>query len=85
MKILSPLDKVDEVGALAEAGADELFCGLLTEDWHNCYIAGAINRRPGGGANFTRWEDLETVVQVAHDRKVPVILTLNEHYYLPEQ
>jgi U32 family peptidase len=85
VKILSPLDKVEEVEALAEAGADELFCGLLTEDWHNRYIAGAINRRPGGGANFTRWEDLQAAVRAAHGHKIPVILTLNEHYYLPEQ
>jgi len=49
MKLLSPVDKIDEVEKLIEAGANELFCGLLTSDWHNKYIAGAINRRLGGG------------------------------------
>jgi putative protease len=85
LKLLSPVDKVEEVPDLIEAGADELFCGLLTEDWHNLYIAGAINRRPGGGANFTSWENLTRCIQVSHSLGRPVYLTLNEHYYLEKQ
>ncbi|MFH0942526.1 MAG: U32 family peptidase [Chloroflexota bacterium] len=85
MKILSPVDKVSEVEALIEAGAEELYCGLLLADWHNKYIAGAINRRPGGGANFTQYRDLASCVEIAHAHRVPVILTVNEHYYTPGQ
>ncbi len=85
MKLLCPVDKVEEVSELVEAGADELFCGLLTEDWHNQYIAGAINRRPGGGANFTSWDDLTRCIQTAHGLGRPLYLTLNEHYFLEEQ
>jgi len=85
MKLLSPVDKVDEVEKLITAGANELFCGLLTSDWHDKYIAGAINRRPGGGANFTTFDDLERCVNIAHSHAIPVFLTLNEHYYTPKQ
>lgn len=85
MKLLSPVDKVSEVEALISAGADELYCGLLLANWHDKYIAGAINRRPGGGANFTRYQDLESCVSLAHARGVAVILALNEHYYTPGQ
>jgi len=85
MKLLSPVDKVNEAEALIKAGADELFCGLLLSDWHDKYIGGAINRRPGGGANFTRYQDLESCLGVAHAHGVPLILTLNEHYYTPVQ
>ncbi len=85
VKILSPLDKVNEVAPLIVAGADEFYCGLLTEDWHNRYIAGAINRRPGGAANFTRLDDLAEAVAAARAHGAPVILTLNEHYYTEEQ
>ena len=85
MKILSPVDKVAEVAPLIEAGADEFYCGLLTADWHDRYIAGAINRRPGGGANFTRPDDLAACVAAAHAGGASVILTLNEHYYTEEQ
>jgi collagenase-like PrtC family protease len=85
MKILSPVDKVEEVELLIQAGADELYCGLLTEEWHNLYIAGSINRRPGGGANFTTLSKLEECVTIAHAHTIPVFLTLNEHYYINKQ
>ncbi|MBA7640609.1 hypothetical protein ES703_48279 [subsurface metagenome] len=85
MKLLSPVDKVDEVEEIIEAGADELFCGLLTEEWHSKYIAGAISRRPGGGANFTTFDALQDCINIAHSHGVPVFLTLNEHYYTPVQ
>ena len=85
MKLLSPVDKIDEVERLIQAGADELYCGLLTSDWHYKYIAGAINRRPGGGANFTTFDELQTCVSLAHSHAIPVFLTLNEHYYTPKQ
>jgi collagenase-like PrtC family protease len=85
MKLLSPVDKIDEVEKVIQAGANELFCGLLTSDWHNKYIAGAINRRPGGGANFTTFDELRSCVSIAHSHAIPVFLTLNEHYYTPKQ
>ncbi|MEW6142311.1 MAG: U32 family peptidase [Chloroflexota bacterium] len=85
MKLLSPVDKVEEVEPLIQAGADELYCGLLTEEWHNQYIAGSINRRPGGGANFTTFDQLDECVSIAHSHTIPVFLTLNEHYYIEKQ
>ena len=85
MRLLSPVDKIDEVEQLIQAGADELFCGLLTPEWHNRYVAGSISRRPGGGANFTTFDELQSCVSIAHSHDVPVILTLNEHYYTPQQ
>jgi len=85
VKLLSPVDKVEEVKPLIKAGADELYCGVLTEDWHNQYIAGSINRRPGGGANFTTFDQLDECVSIAHSHTVPVFLTLNEHYYIEKQ
>jgi putative protease len=85
MRLLSPVDKTDEVEQLIQAGADELFCGLLTPEWHNRYVAGSISRRPGGGANFTTFDELHSCVNIAHSHGIPVFLTLNEHYYIPQQ
>ena len=68
MKILLPVDKVQEVEKVIEAGADELYCGVLTSDWHSKYIAGSINRRPGGRANFTTIDNLKECVSIAHYR-----------------
>ncbi len=85
MKLLSPVDKIEEVAQLIKAGADELYCGLLTEEWHTKYIAGSINRRPGGGANFTTFDELKACINIAQTHSIPVFLTLNEHYYTPKQ
>ena len=87
MNILSPVDKVEETEIIIKAGANELYCGLLTSDWHNKYIAGSINRRPGagGGANFSTFDELESCVNIAHSYDIPVFLTLNEHYYTTKQ
>ena len=85
MKLLSPVDKIEEVEKLIKTGANELYCGLLTSDWHDKYIAGAINRRPGGGANFTTFDELQSCVNIAHSYAIPLFLTLNEHYYTPKQ
>jgi len=85
IKILSPVDKIEEVRKVIEAGADELYCGLLTPDWHNKYIAGSINRRPGGRANFTTIDELKSCVEIARSFDIPVYLALNEHYYIEKQ
>jgi len=85
IRILSPVDKIEEVKQVIEAGADELYCGLLTADWHNKYIAGSVNRRPGGKANFTTIGELKSCVSIARSYDTPIYLTLNEHYYIKEQ
>jgi putative protease len=85
MRLLSPVDKVEEVEEIIKAGANELYCGVLTSEWHDKYIAGSINRRPGGGANFTSFDELRICVEIAHSYNIPVLLALNEHYYTQKQ
>jgi hypothetical protein len=46
IKILAPVDKVEEVSQVIEAGADELYCGLTSGEWLQKYTLAAINRRP---------------------------------------
>ena len=78
MKILSPVDRVEEVDELVKAGADELYCGGLTKDW--AYRTVSVNRRHEKQASFETFEELETCVKIAHSYGIPVFLTLNEHY-----
>jgi len=85
MKILSPLDSVDEVDALVDAGAAEFYCGLLDKRWHESYPVISINRRPAGKGHFRSFVDLGEAVKRAHDRGASVYFTLNEHYYTDEQ
>ena len=85
MKILSPLDSKEEVEELIQAGADEFFCGLLEEKWHEKYPVISINRRPAGKGHFRSFADLKEAVMMAQDHHVPVYFTVNEHYYIDEQ
>lgn len=81
IKILAPVDKVEEVSQLIESGADELYCGLISSDWLQKYTIAAINRRPSLACNFKFFEELKDAIEIAHSYDVPVALTINEHYY----
>jgi len=85
MKILSPLDRKEEVDELAREGAGEFYCGLLDETWHEKYPVISINRRPAGKGHFRRFEDLKDAVSRSRNHGIPVYFTLNEHYYVDEQ
>jgi len=85
MKILSPLDSIDEIEDLARTGADEFFCGVLEEQWYEKYPVISINRRPAGRGHFKSFSHLTDAVKKAHDLGRKVYFTLNEHYYVHEQ
>ena len=92
ISILSPVSRVEEVEEVIAAGADELYCGVLPDDWREQYtVSASINRRqednplPGTGPHFRSFEELAESVKRAHARAVPVYLTVNEHYYAHHQ
>ncbi len=85
MKILSPLDKVEEVIPLIEAGAGEFYCGVLEETWYNPYPVISINRRPAGKGHFRNFEELKKAADISHSNNTPVFFSINEHYYTKSQ
>ncbi|MFA5005050.1 MAG: U32 family peptidase [Candidatus Omnitrophota bacterium] len=81
MKILSAFSKKDEVLPLIDAGADELYCGIVPYAWEAKYsVFDTLNRREGYGANFSSFNDLSAAVRSAHNREVPVFITMNGLY-----
>jgi U32 family peptidase len=92
LKILSPLSRIDEVEPLIDAGADEFYCGVLPAEWREKYtVAACLNRRQEDNAfintspHMSSFADLEEAVRRSHKRSIPVVLTINEHYYSREQ
>ncbi len=85
MKIMAPVDRVEEVDELIDSGAGELYCGLLWDKWLENYTIAMINRRPASVCNLKSFESLRQLTDKAHKKGVPVGLTVNEHYYLHEQ
>lgn len=81
MKILAPFSKKEEVEPLIDAGADELYCGIVPAEWRNKYtIFDTLNRRENYGANFSNFKDLQYATQLAHIKNIPVYVTMNGLY-----
>jgi putative protease len=85
MKIFSPLDRIEEVEPLIEAGAEEFYCGVLEETWYTSYPVISINRRPAGKGHFRSFEELKEAVDISHKNNIPIFFTINEHYYTKRQ
>ncbi|MBM3271203.1 MAG: U32 family peptidase [Candidatus Sericytochromatia bacterium] len=86
MKLLAPVSAHEEVAPLIAAGAEEIYCGLVPAAW----VSGEdpahwLNRRSARGANLHSIGELRAVLASAHDRAVPVFLTLNAHHYQQRQ
>jgi len=79
LKIISPFREKEEVIPLIEAGADELYCGYLSPEWEKRYTAFEFERK-GGGSNLTDLTQLRQAVDLAHEKGIPVYLTLNGLY-----
>lgn len=86
MKILTPINSLQEVEMLAENGAEEFYCGLVPEEWLHHY-GGALwlNRRSPKGGNVQTFAELNALIAAAHQYGIPVFLTLNAPAYAPEQ
>jgi len=84
IKILSPIDAPSEADKLINAGADEFYCGLFPEEWKNKYFPASFDRRPSG-SHLKSFEELKELINISHEKSVPVYLTLNEHYYTEKQ
>lgn len=81
MKIVAPLNRLNEIEGLISAGADELYCGLIDETQWQVYASSAcLNRRENIFSNLNNLAELKQAVQIAHRHSVPLILTLNEFY-----
>jgi len=86
MKILAPFSKQGEVLPLIEAGASELYCGVVESEWEKKYsLVSSINLRHDRAANISSFSELSKSVEQAHSCKAKVFLTLNAHFYSEKQ
>lgn len=86
MKVLAPISSHEELDMLAAAGAEELYCGMVPREWMEKYTGAVwLNRRSPKGGSLESYADLRQLVDDAHERGLPVFLTLNSPYYTAEQ
>ena len=79
MKIVAPIRQLDEIAALARAGADELYCGVTPREWAERFGGASANRRPGG--NLPSLAALAEAVALAHRNGVQLSLAINARQY----
>lgn len=79
MKITAPISRIDEIAPMADAGADELYCGVVPKEWIARFNTGAVNRRYFG--NLDSMEQLAQAVDLAHGKGVALLLVLNGQQY----
>jgi len=83
--VLCPVNRSDEVPAVIDAGASELYCGVMPTEWREAYSNMASpNRREWDSSNLQGFDELRKVVEAAHARRVPVYITLNALYTEPQ-
>lgn len=86
MKILAPINKVNEIEKIIQAGARELYCGMIEEDWlkkhANCE---RLNKEPSVLTSLQNFEELKQSVSIAHSLGVPLYLTVNAIYFTEEE
>ncbi len=80
-KISAPASDLEQAARLLEAGADELYCGILPDDWIRRFSdADFLTRRQGTLAHFSRWESLKEAIDLVHEAGREIFLTLNQRY-----
>lgn len=83
MKIVAPISRITEVEALAQAGAHELYCGVLPRTWVGKFGIANANRRPTG--NLASYEELNEAVDTAHRNHTTLSLVMNAQQYSADQ
>ena len=62
IRILSPVCGADDAAAVIGAGASEVYCGVMTQDWQKRYTnVGSPNRREWRVSSMRGYDELEAV------------------------
>jgi len=86
LKILAPFNALDQIEPLIEAGANELYCGVVDTGWlSRGFCAEDINAEPSRGSSLESFDQLHQAVQLAGRSDVPIHVTLNTRFYAESQ
>ena len=82
MKIISPIDNLNEAASLLSSGADELYGGYIPQAWQNRFSRiASINQRTFDTAQIDSREDLQAIIESVHANGKRFSLTLNSPFY----
>jgi len=78
--IVSPINSINELYPLYEAGAREFYFGYLDPDWVETYDCFTGNRRENYKANFVELNDVKELVSELKKLNVHYAVTFNDRY-----
>ncbi|MBF0317466.1 MAG: U32 family peptidase [Nitrospirae bacterium] len=80
-RIVAPVCSLDDALGSIEAGADELYCGVMFDDWIERFgEADLISRRQGRYSHISSKDELQGIVNLTMDAGKKIGLTLNVQY-----
>jgi len=80
-KIIAPVCSIESIAPLFEAGADEIYFGVMPEEWTKNYGMGdLLTRRQSKYAHFSSITSMDEIVQTANQYKRKATLVLNSRY-----
>ncbi|MEW6088830.1 MAG: U32 family peptidase [bacterium] len=86
MKILAPIDNINELEGLITEGADEFYGGFIPYAWFREYgAAGSLNRRNFLSAQIKSEKELSKIVEIIHSHKKRFYLALNQKLFFSSQ
>jgi len=83
MNIVAPISKAEELEAVLEAGADEVFFGMVPEEWTRKFGISTVSRRLFG--NIRAYDDMRWIIETTHAAGKQAMLTLNAQHYTEDQ
>jgi len=83
MRITAPISRIEEIGPMLAAGADELYFGVVPLGWAERFGVSTVNRRTFG--NLKDGEALRRAVGTIRDRGGEASLALNGQHYTAER
>ncbi|WP_321528572.1 U32 family peptidase [Sedimenticola selenatireducens] len=83
MKIVAPISKAEELEPVLEAGADEVFFGMVPQEWTRQFGISTVSRRLFG--NIREYAEMQWIIATAHAAGKQSMLTLNAQHYTEPQ
>ena len=67
MKIVAPISHIRELGAVLEAGADEIYFGMVPTEWASQFGLSSISRRMFG--NIRDYRGMQQIIAITHSAR----------------
>lgn len=80
LNIVAPINSIEEITPVINAGADEIYFGYLDKAWADKYSAFTGNRRENFVANITDEMELAGIVEKLKSTQIDYAITLNDRY-----